>query len=201
MRCLSMTTLVALISLAMSLAPARAGKFNERLDVGDAAPGWSELPGVDDQRHGLNDYADKPWLVVVFTCNHSPCAVAYESRLVSIQADYAQRGVQLVAINVNRLAADGLPKMKQRAAAAGFNFPYLYDHGQQSALAHGATTTPEVFVLDGQRRVAYMGRIDDSQDERRVKRHYLRGALDALLAGEMPPAKETLPQGCAILFD
>ena len=60
-----------------------------------------ELPGVDDRRHALVDYADKETVAVVFTCKHCPYARAWEDRLIDIQADYASRGVQLVAINAN----------------------------------------------------------------------------------------------------
>lgn len=194
-------TLAAVLLFGAAAVPALAGKFNAKLSVGDPAPAWADLPGVDGQRHGLADLSDARFVVLVFTCNHSPCAVAYEARLAALQRDYSAAGVQLVAINVNRAAADGLPKMKERAAQAGFDFPYLYDESQQSARDYGATVTPEVFVLDGQRRVAYQGRIDDQMDERRVKRQYLRAALDALLAGEAPAAEETLPQGCAIQYE
>jgi peroxiredoxin len=191
----------AVLAVAWPALPAPAGKFNAALDVGDPAPAWGDLPGIDDRRHSLEDYAGARLIVLVFTCNHSPCAVEYEPRLAALQRDYRSAGVQVVAINVNRAAADSLPRMKERAAAAGFEFPYLYDDSQQSARAYGAAVTPEVFVLDAQRRIAYQGRIDDQLDERRVKRRYLRAALDALLAGEAPAAKETLPQGCAIQYE
>src|SRR3712207_6948543 len=70
------------------------------LKPGDKAVPF-ELPGVDDRRHALKDYADKEAVAVVFTCNHCPYARAWEDRLVEIQADYAARGVQLVAISAN----------------------------------------------------------------------------------------------------
>jgi peroxiredoxin len=179
-----------------------AGKFNSKLSPGDAAPAWSKLPGVDGQSHSLPDYDSSRWLVVVFTCNHCPVAQAYEDRLMAISRDYANRGVRMVAINCNRLAADQLPAMQERAKARQFDFPYLFDESQQSGRAYGARVTPEVFVIDRQRRIAYQGAIDDNwQSADQAKNRYLRQALDALLAGRKPEPAETKPIGCGIQYE
>jgi len=50
------------------------------IDVGAAAPGF-HLRGVDGGMHGLNEYADKKAVMVVFTCNHCPAAVACAVRI------------------------------------------------------------------------------------------------------------------------
>ena len=94
------------------------------LSPGDKALPF-ELPGVDDRRHALADYADKEAVAVVFTCNHCPYARAWEDRLIDIQADYAGRGVQLVAISANdakKYPADSFPRMKERSEEKRFNF-------------------------------------------------------------------------------
>ena len=70
------------------------------LKPGDEAIAF-ELPGVDDRRHALTDYADKEAVAVVFTCNHCPYARAWEDRIIGIQADYADRDVQLIAISAS----------------------------------------------------------------------------------------------------
>jgi peroxiredoxin len=109
------------------------------------------LIGVDDRTHSLADYAEKPVLVVIFSCNHCPYVRAWEDRMVALQAEYAARGVQFLVINANdpvKYPEDDFPSMKQRAAEKGFNFPYLYDETQEIARAYGATRTPEVFVFD-----------------------------------------------------
>jgi len=169
--------------------------------VGDAAPDWTGLPGVDGKQHSLNDYRQAKLLVLVFTCNHCPVAKAYEDRLVELQKDYQAKGVQLIAINVNNLPADRLDKMQERAKAKGFNFPYLYDSSQASGHAYGARVTPHVFVLDAQRKIAYVGAIDDSQAVDNVKAGYLRDALDALLAGSQPAKAKTNAFGCGIKYE
>jgi peroxiredoxin len=161
-----------------------------------------DLPGVDGKRHSLAGFAAQEAVVVVFTCNHCPYARAWEDRLIQIQADYAARGVQLIAINANdavKYPDDSFPKMIERAAEKGFNFPYLFDESQEVARAYGALRTPEVFVFDKGRALRYQGAVDDNYEEpAAVKTPYLRQALDAVLAGKPAPTPETPAVGCTI---
>jgi peroxiredoxin len=175
----------------------QAGKYNRQLDVGDQAPSWSSLPATDGKSLGLDSLGEAKAVVVVFTCNSCPVAVAYEDRLMKLAADYKDQGVALVAINVND--GEDLEKMKQRAEEKGFNFPYLRDDSQQSARDYGATCTPHVFVLGQDRKIAYMGAIDDNwQDGAKAEKHYVRDALDAVLAGTKPAETEAKQVGCGI---
>jgi len=174
------------------------------LKIGQAAPTFSGLAGVDDKQHGLADYEKAKLVVVVFTCNHCPVAVAYQDRLVALQKDYESKGVQVVAINSNSPKVqppDSFENMKKRAKEKEFNFPYLFDETQDAARHYGATCTPHVFVLDGDRKVAYMGAVDDNIKADKVKDHYLRNALDALLDGKKPPKDVTKQFGCSIKWD
>ncbi len=160
------------------------------------------LPGVDGKNYSPNDFADKEVLAVIFSCNHCPYVRAWEDRMIQIQRDYADKGVQLIAISSNdpeQYPDDSFPKMKERAQEKGFNFPYLFDETQEVARAYGAERTPEVFVFDRDRRLRYHGAIDDNyEDPNAVQRHYLREALDAILAGKDPEITETPPVGCTI---
>lgn len=172
-----------------------------KVKLGDPAPNWTSLVGVDGQEHNLGQFRAAKAIVLVFTCNHCPVAKAYEDRLIEFQKDYKAKGVQVIAINVNNIPADRLDKMKQRAAEKGFNFPYLYDSTQVSGRDYGARVTPHVFVLDAQRKIAYMGAFDDSQNPSGVKEKYVRDAVDAILAGRQPAQAETKAFGCGIKYD
>lgn len=169
--------------------------------IGEPAPAFEGLTGVDDQKHSLKDYADAKAIAIVFTCNSCPVAVAYEDRLIALQNDYADKGVQLVAINVNNAERDRLPAMKERAEEKGFNFPYLYDPSQKVGRDYAATVTPHIFLLDEQRRLAYVGAIDDNQDEAKVTEQYLRDAIDSVLAGNTPETATAKPFGCGIKYE
>jgi peroxiredoxin len=179
-----------------------AGEYNSVLSIGDEAPAWKDLPGVDGKTHSLNDLKDKPIVVVVFTCNSCPYAVDYEDRINALaKAQAGETGkVRVVAINVNLVPADSLPKMLTRSKDKGFAFPYLYDETQEIAKAYGATRTPEFFVLDAQRKITYMGAMDDNNTAEKVTKKYLEPAITAALAGKTPEVKETVAFGCNIRF-
>lgn len=183
-------------------AVAYAGKYNPVLDIGDAAPAWSKLPGVDGKEHSLADLKDKQVLVVVFTCNTCPYALDYEQRLIQFAKDYCgpESKVALVAINVNRVAGDRLKDMQDRAKKYEYNFPYLYDESQQIAKDFGATFTPEFYVLDRDRKVVYMGAMDDNTMVDKVKTKYVEDAVKAALAGEKPAVTETVAVGCLVRY-
>lgn len=192
----------AVAAVAMLGAVAQAEKFNKALNVGDKAPEFSSIEGTDGKKYSLDDFQDKNAIVVVFTCNHCPVAVACEDRIIALQKDYASKGVQVVAINVNNSPDDKLPKMRERAEEKGFNFPYCYDGSQESAKAYGARVTPHFFVLDGDRKLAYVGAMDDSPlAANDVKETYLRDALDAILAGKTPEVTKTKEKGCGIRYE
>jgi len=191
---------LALVVTAIALWTV-ASAVGAAVKVGDPAPSWSSIVGVDDKQHSLSDYKDAKAIVLVFTCNHCPVAVAYEDRLVALQKDYQGKGVQVIAVNVNNIEADRLEPMKQRAAKKNFNFPYIYDSSQKMGHDYGARVTPHVFVLDKDRNIAYMGAIDDKQKADSVSKSYLRDALDALLAGKKPPETETKAFGCGIKYE
>jgi peroxiredoxin len=160
------------------------------------------LPGTDDQQHALSDYASKTAVVIIFSCNHCPYVRAWEDRICQIQHDYAPRDVQVIAINANdakKYPDDSLPKMKQRAQEKHFPFPYLFDDSQEIARAYGAERTPEVFLFDGTGTLRYHGSIDDNfENPNAVQQHYLRNAVNALLAGQEPQPAQTPPVGCTI---
>ena len=172
-----------------------------KLKIGDRAVPFN-LPAIDDVNHSLSEYGGKNAVVVMFSCNHCPYVRAWEDRMVQIQADYAARGVQLVAINANdatKYPEDSFHKMKERAREKQFNFPYLRDESQEIAKAYGAERTPEVFLFDKTGTLRYHGVIDDNYDDpKAVKVKYLRNALDAVLAGSRPETTETKPVGCTI---
>jgi len=171
------------------------------LDLGAKAPDFGDLKGADAGRYSLRSFDEKPVLVVMFSCNHCPYAVAYEDRMIAIQRDYAAKGVQLVAINSNddkTYPEDGYPQMVKRAKEKGFNFPYIRDPDQKAAEDYGAVCTPHVFAFDKDRKLRYRGRIDDSRDPAQVKSHDLRNALDDMAAGKTPKVADTRPFGCSI---
>jgi len=198
--------LCALVAL-QAVATAQPAGF-QTLAIGDKAPDF-KLPGVDDKKYSLADFAKSKLLCVIFTCNHCPTAQAYEDRIIKLHADYNDKGVAIVAISPNDPLAvrldelgytdlgDSLEDMKQRAKDRDFQFPYLYDgETQKTSLAYGVLATPQVFLFDQERKLRYVGRIDDS-DVKTVTSHDARNAIDALLAGKPVPVEKTRTFGCS----
>jgi peroxiredoxin len=176
-----------------------AGEFNKTLNVGDPAPAWKDLPGTDGKKHSLADHAGKDVVVVVFTCNSCACSVEYEDRIIAFAQKYKDK-VAFVAVNVNTIPDDRLDAMKKKAEKKKFPFEYLYDETQKTARDYGATYTPEFFVLTRDRKIAYMGAMDDRTKVEDVKERYLESAVDAVLRGEKPPKGETIAHGCLIRY-
>lgn len=193
-----MRSFVLFVALVFVI-PASAGEFNKKLNIGDVAPAWKNLPGVDGKKHALADIKDRDYVVVVFTCNSCACSEEYEDRIIDFAKKYADK-VALVAINVNTIPEDKLDAMKKKATKKKFTFPYLYDESQQIAKDYGAVYTPEFFVLNKDRKVVYMGAMDDKTNVTEVKDKYLESAVDAVLAGKTAPKAETAARGCLIRF-
>jgi len=183
-------------------AAAWAGKYNKQLNIGDAAPDWKGLAGTDGQKHSMANLADKDVIVVCFTCNTCPYAVDCEDRLIALAKKFASEGHKcaVVAINANKVKDDLLPAMQERAKSKGFNFPYLHDETQQVAKSYGATFTPEFVVLNKDRKVIYLGAMDDSPDGKKITKRYLEDAVAAALAGKLPETTETPAVGCAVRY-
>ncbi len=193
---------VSLLGLFCLFKEVQAGKYNKVLNIGDSAPVWSDLPGVDGKKHALADFKDKDVVVVVFTCNSCPVAEGYEDRIVAFHKKYCGSGgkVGLAAINVNLIKEDLLPRMEERAKEKGFPFPYLFDGTQKIAKDYGAVYTPEFFVLNKDRKIAYMGAMDDRVMEKDAKENYLEAAITSVLKGEKVKLSETMGRGCMIRY-
>jgi thiol-disulfide isomerase/thioredoxin len=182
----------------------------ETLPLGALAPDF-KLAGVDGKKYSLKDFKKADVLVIVFTCNHCPTAQYYEERLKQVVTDYKKKGVALLAINPNdpksvRLdelgytdLSDSFDEMKIRAKHRKFNFPYLYDGDKEEvSRAYGPVATPHAFVFDKERKLRYVGRVDDSERPEFVKTRDLRDAIDALLARREVAVQQTKSFGCSI---
>jgi peroxiredoxin len=166
------------------------------LSVGEKAPAFKDLPTTDGKKISLTDYNDAKAVVITFTCNNCPVAVAYQDRFIEFTKQYKDKGVAFVAINVN--SGENLQKMKQRAEEIGFNFPYAYDESQETAKQYGAKVTPHMFVLNKNREVVYIGAFDDAQKE--PNHHFVKEVVDTVLAGKKPEVKGKDAFGCRISY-
>ncbi len=172
----------------------------DKLTLGSKAPDFN-LPATDGKLYSLDSFNNKRFLIIIFSCNHCPYVQAYEDRIIEIQNDFNQT-LSVAAISSNETdnyPEDSFDKMKERSELKKFNFPYLWDESQDVAKAYGATHTPEIFLFDEERKLAFHGKIDDNwQDPKSVKSKYLRNALEELIAGKKVSVPETFTIGCTI---
>ena len=181
------------------------------LKIGDPAPDFSLL-GVDGKTYSLVDFKDAPVLMVVFLSNHCPYSHAAETRLLPLYAEMKGRGLAVAAINPNSPDGvdigelgyskynDSYDEMKLYARERGFTFPYLNDGDtQKTAKAYGCLCTPHVFLFDRDRKLQYVGRLDDSPyaEAGTVTRQDARDAIEDLLAGKQVAEPVTKPFGCS----
>lgn len=180
----------------------------QTLALGAEAPDFN-LPSVDGRDYSLRDFDAAKVLVVIFTCNHCPTAQAYEQRIIDLQHDYSGRDVAVVAISPNDPSAvrldelgysdlnDSFEEMKLRAKDRGFTFPYLYDGDtQKTSREYGVLATPHVFIFDSNRRLRYVGRIDDN-DVKQPTSHDARNAIEEMLSGKSVSVPQTRVFGCS----
>ena len=161
------------------------------------------LPGVDGEHHSLSSLAGQTATAVVFVGNGCPTARAYEDRLMVLQDAHHHAGVRVVAINANNphlSPPDTFSEMVKRATQRTFNFPYLKDADGTAAKAFGAICTPHAFVLDGELKVVYSGRIDDSRVGDKIASRDLENAVADLVAGRPVAVARTDPFGCRIVW-
>lgn len=202
---------ISVFCATLLLACSASGNQPKTLEPGAPAPDFN-LPGVDGKDHRISDYADKDVLAVLFTCNHCPSAQGAESRVKAIMEEFAESSFQLVAISPNDPRAvrlnelgysvygDTFEDMKRHAADNDLRFPYLYDGDtQEVSRAYGVTATPQIFVFDQERKLRYVGRIDDSKfgDPATVASRDARDAIAALLGGEEVAVAKTRAHGCS----
>lgn len=170
--------------------------------LGSIAPRFS-LPDPEGRVLGSDDFSAAPALLVVFLSNHCPFVHHIRREFASFAREYRERGLAVVAIgsnDVDRYPADGPEAMAREVREQGYTFPYLHDATQEVAKSYGAACTPDFFLYDGERRLAYRGQFDGSRpgNEIAVTGEDLRRAADAVLAGRTVPGEQRPSIGCNI---
>ena len=173
------------------------------LPLGTPAPDFDLLDTVSGERMRLADFAEARALVVMFICNHCPYVIHLREGLAEFGRDYAGGEAAVVAVSSND--ADNYPddapdRLGETAREAGYMFPVLYDETQEVALAYKAACTPDLYLFDADRKLAYRGRFDGSRPNSGVPvtGSDLRAAVDAVLAGEPVSDRQWPSMGCSI---
>lgn len=172
------------------------------LPLGILAPDFS-LPSAQGATVRLADFTGKSLLLVAFICNHCPFVKHVRTELAAIGREYQERGVGMVAISSNDVAAypaDNMDRMKEEVVSAGYTFPYLLDTTQEVAKAYDAACTPDFYLFDADFRLIYRGQLDESRPGSQLPLNGadLRAALEAGLSGKPQSVVQKPSMGCNI---
>ncbi len=175
-------------------------------ELGSTAPDFSlpnTNPNVGGSTVSLNAFHGEPALLVAFICNHCPYVIHIREEFVSFAVEYQEKGLAIVAICANdvRTHPDDSPeKMAEEALVCHYPFSYLYDESQMVAQAYRAACTPDFFLYDQERKLAYRGRFDSSRpgNDEPITGNDLRDVVDAVLKGAPLPTEQLPSMGCNI---
>jgi peroxiredoxin len=172
------------------------------LALGTPAPEFNLPDVVSGKQISLESFAGKRGLLVMFISRHCPYVQHVKNEVARIGRDYAGK-VGVVAVSANDVVnyPDDAPEMlKTMAKELGFTFPVCYDESQNVAQAYSAACTPDFFLFDEKRKLAYRGQLDDSRpgNNNPVTGRDLRSALDALLSGKPVDPDQKPSIGCNI---
>jgi peroxiredoxin len=173
------------------------------LQLGMPAPAFSLKDVVSGRPITLDSFADKSALLIMFICRHCPYVVHVQNEIARIGMDYAERDVGILAISSNdplTYPDDAPDRLKEMAERLNFQFPFCFDETQNVAKAYRAACTPDFYLFDKQRRLAYRGQLDDSRpgSNKPVTGQDLRAAMEAVLAGRQIEGPQRPSIGCSI---
>ncbi|NJL82573.1 MAG: thioredoxin family protein [Chloroflexaceae bacterium] len=173
------------------------------LPLGTAAPDFQLPEVVSGKIISLDTFKDCSALLVMFICRHCPFVKHVQAELARLGQDYVSKGLGIAAISANDIGnypEDSPEKLREMAQELNFNFPFCFDDSQDTAKAYTAACTPDFFLFDRDRRLAYRGQLDESRPSNHlpVTGSDLRAAIEALLAGKAVNSEQKPSIGCNI---
>ena len=173
------------------------------LPLGTSAPSFALRDVVSGHVYSLDSFTGKAALLIMFLCRHCPYVQHVQDQLAKMGQDYADTGLGIIAISSNDPAYypdDAPERLKELAQRLYWRFPFCFDETQEVAKAYKAACTPDFYLFDAQRRLAYRGQLDDSRpgNNKPVTGRDLRAAIDALLAGKPVGSDQKPSIGCSI---
>ncbi|MFZ1705956.1 MAG: thioredoxin family protein [Saprospiraceae bacterium] len=173
------------------------------MDLGNQAPDFTLWDSISNRQVSFQDVKGGNGTCILFICNHCPYVIHVNDMLVKLANEFMAKDIGFVAINSNDVVnypEDAPDKMSIVAKVLQYPFPYLFDESQEVAKAYDAACTPDIYVFDGENKLYYRGRLDDSRPNSGtpLSGKDLRNAFDRLLAGQPSPEKQYPSGGCNI---
>ena len=181
----------------------RMAATSTMLALGTEAPDFALADVISGRTVTLRDFDDRPALLVMFICRHCPYVRHVRPGLAALGREHASSDLAIVAISSNDPEThpeDAPASLAEEAVETGYVFPYLFDETQEVAKAYTAACTPDFFLFDRERRLAYRGQFDASRPSNGlpVTGEDLRAAIDAVLGGRPVSGDQRPSVGCSI---
>jgi peroxiredoxin len=178
-------------------------KESNMLALGTEAPSFELMDTVSNEIKKLETLKGDKATVIMFLCNHCPYVIHVNAELVRLAQDYMTQGVSFIAISSNdveKYPEDSPDKMSIVAKVLRYPFPYLYDESQEVARAYDAACTPDFYLFDGEMKLVYRGRLDNSRPNSGIPLTGadLRQAIDTILAGKDVDSTQYPSAGCSL---
>jgi peroxiredoxin len=184
--------------------PSTDKKKTEAAKIGEAAPSF-ELTDTDGKAVKLSDFKDKIVLIEWFN-PECPVIVGHhktQTTFTDLHKEFNGKGVVFLAINSSAAGMQGNGKDLNAKMKKDWNLPYpvLLDESGTVGKAYGAKTTPHVFIIGKDGKLAYQGAIDNQKkaDDKEYK-NYAKQALNQLVKGETVTEPETKAYGCGVKY-
>ena len=208
--------IIAAIALAAQFGFAAAKKAEEKKSMEAASTGIKTLEpmgiapdftltGQDGKIYSLKDYKGK---IVVLEWFNNDCPYVEKhygtDNMQKLQEKYTGQGVVWFSVSSTKVenAIEAKELSKTYADRKSKATAILMDNNGLIARSYGAKTTPHMFVIGTDGKVAYMGAIDDNDSFRKdtVKnaKNYVSQALDAILGNKKVEVEQTKPYGCSV---
>jgi len=186
-----LAVVVSLITLGLGTSTTHA-----QVKIGDAAPQF-ELKDQNGTTHTLKQHLGK--VVVLEWVNPTCPFVVKHYNLKTMQTlRSAHPEVIWIPINSSYYTTD-----KDNAVwAKSVDVPYVLNDASGSVgKAYGARTTPHMYVIDPQGKIAYQGAIDDNPHfDERPAQNYVNAALTDLKMKRAVKTPEIKPYGCSVKY-
>ena len=191
-------TLFAAALLAVSTGATAA------LQIGQPAPAFTAVDTAGTT-HSLSDFLGK--VVVLEWTNHDcPFVKAHydAGNMQAQQRDATADGVVWLSVissapgkqgHVSPAKADELTASRNAAPTA-----VLLDEDGEMGRAYKARTTPHMYVIDAEGKLAYMGGIDSGPSNIDTATQYVPAALANVMAGKPADPSVTRPYGCSVKY-
>lgn len=184
-------------AVAAVLAFAGVVRAEDKAALGQEVKDFALTCACSGKEVKLSDLKGK--VVVVNFINYGcPVSRDYDNRFAKFTNDYKDKGV--VVLHIDSVNGNTVEVVKEQAEKANLGAPVLKDEGNVIADYFEARVTPHVYVIGKDGKLAYRGSFDDGKGKgfENVTKHYVKDAVDALLAGSEVPVKETKAFGCGI---